>query len=164
MNKIWIPTLFLLSTSAFAGVEQDIQKCATISDKLDRLICYDNLAKGVSPKVSSPEANFGKVSSATETSSSDQFETRGQTTETFGITKPTGKQLERVELTVAKVAKSPHGKLTITFENGQVWKQSETKRFKLKSGQKAYIKRGALGSFILGTPERNSSIRVKRIK
>ena len=153
--------LAFFSISAVAGIEQDLQKCATISDKLDRLICYDNRVKGLSPKISSPEASFGK---SEVTVAPNDTQAPKQTVEEFGRIKPVGEQLERVEMTVEKVTKNPYGNITVTFTNGQVWKQTDTRRFKLKSNQKVFIKKGALGSFLMGTDGRNTTIRVKRIK
>ncbi len=43
------------------------------------------------------------------------------------------------------------------------WKQNDTRRFKLKAGETVYIEQGALGSVLLGTEARNSTIRVKRL-
>ena len=164
MRKIWIPALVLISTSAFAGVEQDLQQCSVISDKLDRLICYDSLAAGVRPaapaKQATPEQDFGK----NHVTEAPKVAAQAQTTETFGITKPVGKQLERIELVVSSVKKSPYGSITVTFTNGQVWKQTDTRRFKLKPEQKVFVKKGALGSFLMGTEGRNTTIRVKRVK
>ncbi len=163
MRKIWIPAVLLMSSSAFAGVEQDLQNCSTVQDKLDRLICYDNLAAGVSPAAPtvSPVQSFGKKDVAVTPVSAPA---KAQTSDSFGITKPTGKQLEQVELTVSKVKKGTYGNMMITFANGQVWKQTDNKRFKLKSDQAVFIKKGAFGSFLLGTQSRNTTIRVKRVK
>ncbi|MBE8167283.1 MAG: hypothetical protein HAW66_02785 [Shewanella sp.] len=145
----------LISTQSFAGVEQKLQQCTKINDKSARLICYDNLA-------ARPIASVNSVSQ------SDNF---GQTTPKidvqkahFGQTKPKKDAIERVELTVTKIKKHPYGNLIITFENGQVWKQSSTERYRLKVGNKVFIKKGALGSFILGIADRNTTIRVKRTK
>ena len=164
MRQLWIPALVLMSTSAFAGVEQDIQQCSVIKDKLDRLICYDNLAAGVRPTAPAPqvtpEQSFGK----TQVTATPVAVPQVQKADNFGITKPVGKQLERIELVVSEVKKNPYGHLTVTFTNGQIWKQTDARRFKLKPEQNVFIKKGALGSFLMGTEGRNTTIRVKRLK
>ncbi|MCL1078468.1 hypothetical protein D5R81_11090 [Parashewanella spongiae] len=145
----------LFSTQSLAGVEQELQQCATINDKLERLICYDKLAARPSTAVNSvPSADtFGQSKSKVEAQKDD-----------FGQTKPKKDALERVELTIKKIKKHPYGNLIITFENGQVWKQTSVGKYRLKVGNKVFIKKGALGSFLLGTADRNTTIRVKRTK
>ena len=86
-------------------------------------------------------------------------------TESFGkIYKEEKAELDKIELTVKSVKKNPHGLLTITFDNGQVWKQNDTNRFKVKAGESVYIKKGALSSFLLGKDDTNATIRVKRLE
>ncbi len=164
MRKIWVPAFLLMSASAFAGTGQDLQQCSVIKDKLDRLICYDNLAAGFNPAAptpeTTPEQSFGKKQEPRAQAPA----TRARMTETFGITKPAGEQLERIELVVSGVTKNPYGHITVNFTNGQVWKQTDTRRFKLRPEQKVFIKKGALGSFLMGTQGRNTTIRVKRVR
>jgi hypothetical protein len=73
-------------------------------------------------------------------------------------------EVAKIFLTISEVEKDPYGALKISFNNGQVWKQTDSRNFRLKSGQKVYIEKAALGSFLLGAEGRNSTIRVKRLQ
>ncbi|MGS2719461.1 hypothetical protein [Paraglaciecola aestuariivivens] len=72
--------------------------------------------------------------------------------------------LEKLSLPVSKVNKTPFGRMVITLENGQVWRQSDKVRLKIKPGQNVTIERGVLGSFFMSTDQVKKSIRVKRVK
>ncbi|QYJ86629.1 hypothetical protein K0I73_02415 [Shewanella mesophila] len=163
LRWIAIPTLFI-SLHAFAGIEQQLANCAAIGDKLDRLICYDNLAANasnhnanrpiqapVSKPVPAPQAPV--VATAAITAE-----------ESFGkMPKEAPAQVTKLDMKVTSVSKDAYGALKIGFENGQVWKQKDNRRFKLKAGDTVYIEKGALGSFMLGKEGINTTIRVKRL-
>jgi hypothetical protein len=158
----------LLSTFANASVETQLTQCAAVQDKLDRLICYDNLSASLATKSATsisaePKTVAVATSAAVVTSTVD---TQTKTVEEFGnIKKDKAEQeVKTINLTVSKVTKDPYGALKIQFDNGQVWKQADSRFFKLKPEQVVYIEKAALGSFILGTKDRNTTIRVKRLK
>lgn len=54
-------------------------------------------------------------------------------------------------------------KLTITLENGQIWRQLDTKRFPLNVGDAVIIRSASFGSFKLAKESSSRSIRVKRL-
>ena len=64
---------------------------------------------------------------------------------------------------VTAVTKSSTGKLTITLENGQVWRQNDSKTFRLSAGDAVFVRSKSLGSFVLSKESSSRSIRVKRI-
>ena len=73
--------------------------------------------------------------------------------------------LDELQLKWTKKKKDAHGKWIITLENGQVWRQTDSRRFNFgNSEQWVVISRGVMGSFFLGEPERSGGIRVKRVK
>ena len=157
----------LLSTFAHASIESELSQCSSVQDKLDRLVCYDNLAASMKTTApihlpSKPETIAVATSAALVTTTA----TKQNAVEEFGnLKKDTDEQtLDTIQLTVTKVTKDLHGALKIEFENGQVWKQMDSRRFKLKPEQEVFIKKAALGSFALGMEGRNTTIRVKRLK
>jgi uncharacterized cupredoxin-like copper-binding protein len=158
----------LLSTFANASVETQLSQCAAVPDKLDRLICYDNLSASLATNsvtsVSSAPETITVAASATAVASTTNASKN--TVEEFGNIKNDKAEQEVVviNLTVNKVTKDPYGALKIQFDNGQVWKQTDSRSFKLKPEQQVYIEKAALGSFMLGTKDRNTTIRVKRLK
>ncbi|MGL4474257.1 MAG: hypothetical protein ACRCT7_07335 [Shewanella sp.] len=126
--------ILFIATPAVANIHQQLSQCSSISDKLERLICFDELAANADTS-----ADFGK----TKKSASDE--------------------LQKVYLTVAKVDSDARGDLIVTFTNGQAWRQVDGRRYKVSVGQEVYIERGALGSFLLGQDDRNGAVRVKRV-
>ena len=160
----------LLSTQAFASVETQLTQCAAISDKLDRLICYDKLAatvgqtssqSQVAPTPSTPAAPVQPAVVAAPVAAVsvvDQFGNENK------AKKQKVDEIDKLYFEVASVDKDPYGRLKITFNNGQQWKQTESRRYNVKAGETVFIERAALGSFLLGMDDRNSTIRVKRIK
>ena len=83
----------------------------------------------------------------------------------FGnLRKANANAVDKIYLKIASVTKDPYGALKINFTNGQVWKQTDARHYKLKVDQTVFIEKASLGSFILGSDGRNSSIRVKRLK
>ena len=76
----------------------------------------------------------------------------------------TVEQIEEEEaVAVTAVTKSSSGKLTITLENGQVWRQSDSKSFRISVGDAVVVRAKSLGSFMLSKEGSSRSIRVKRV-
>ncbi|MFB2660695.1 hypothetical protein [Shewanella mangrovisoli] len=162
-------TLILVSAQTYASTEQQLTECSAIPDKLDRLICYDNLAASIqganaetSVKAIAPVAVAVPTSAAVSTTVASTAKVEND----FGIApKPVQEDVvDKIYLDVESIAEDPYGALKITFTNGQVWKQTESRKFSLKVGDKVYIEKAALGSFLMGTESRNAKVRVKRLK
>jgi hypothetical protein len=69
---------------------------------------------------------------------------------------------EKIYMTVAEVERSSNKKLKLTFENGQVWRQTDTVSIKVSKGNDVYLERGSFGSFWLSKDNTKKRIRVKR--
>ena len=152
---ILITILFVCLTSSYADtLGNKFEKCVEIQDDLSRLGCFDKLSltsKNTTEKIEPPtqsqkESRFG----------GDKIEKKKR--------QDSGHNLEKVTYTVTKIKKSITKKLTIYFDNGQVWKQSDNRTLRLKAEDKAELSSGALGSFFLKKANTNKTIRVTRIK
>lgn len=181
MRISWITAAaILVSAQASAGLEQGLATCSAKADKLDRLICYDTLAESVksAPKVISTQANTAAATTAvaaTSVTAASQTKTIATPTtlpanieDEFGNANlkkdEANKEINKIYLEIASISKDAYGALKVSFSNGQIWKQSDNRHFKVKVGETVFIEKAALGSFILGTDKRNSTIRVKRLK
>ncbi|WP_219012041.1 hypothetical protein [Shewanella algae] len=172
MRLTWIAasTAALLCFQAQAGIEQQLAQCASLSDKLDRLICYDELAAKVThakvthAKVTPTEAAVVAAAPVAKSVQADPVADFGADNLESTIQASKKNEVAKIFLTISEVDKDPYGALKISFSNGQVWKQTDSRNFRLESGQKVYIEKAALGSFLLGTEGRNSTIRVKRLQ
>jgi len=160
--------LILVSAQTYATTEQQLTECSVIPDKLDRLICYDNLAASIqgasaqtSVKAIAPVAVAVPTAAVSTTAAST-----AKVENEFGIApKPVQEDIvDKIYLDVESIAEDAYGALKITFTNGQVWKQTENRKFNLKVGEKVFIEKAALGSFLMGTESRNAKVRVKRLK
>ncbi len=167
MRLTWIAasTAALLCFQAQAGIEQQLAQCASLTDKLDRLICYDELAaKFTHAKVTHAEAAVVAAAPVAKNVQADPVADFGADNLESTIQASKKNEVAKIFLTISEVGKDPYGALKISFSNGQVWKQTDSRNFRLESGQKVYIEKAALGSFLLGTEGRNSTIRVKRLQ
>jgi hypothetical protein len=72
-------------------------------------------------------------------------------------------QVEQIEATVTDVRESASNKLTVTLDNGQVWRQLDNKTLRLKNGEAVIVRKASLGSFLLEKESGSRSIRVKRV-
>lgn len=127
--------------------------CAAVADPAARLACYD---KAFPPTPIAHEVAAKKA------------------VEQFGLDKPTtpllnpGQTLEEAdpERIASRVAKVEYNgsKRTVTLENGQVWTLAEaTSSGHMSSGDAVTLRKGALGSFQMVTPN-GVSLRVRRVR
>ncbi|WP_076539322.1 hypothetical protein [Shewanella sp. UCD-KL21] len=162
-----------ISSQAQASVEQQLASCAAQTDKLDRLMCYDALAASVNTSIISATTETAPATvaapaaittSALTTTASAPAAQLTNAEQEFGLKKKVDEDVTRLYADVVSVKKDPYGALIITLSNNQTWKQSGTDRYKVKKDQTVFVEKGALGSFLLGSDDRNSTIRVKRLK
>ena len=165
--------IMLVSVQANASIEQQLTQCAATADKLDRLICYDKLAesvKGVTPALASTQASPATVATIAAPTAVAAAATAPQAlaaniVDDFGMEAKRVQEntVDKIYLEVQSITEDPYGAIKVTFTNGQVWKQTDGRKFNLKQGEKVYIEKAALGSFLMGTDERNAKARVKRL-
>ncbi|MFC1520610.1 hypothetical protein ACFL6Z_12995 [Pseudomonadota bacterium] len=160
-----------ISSQAQASVEQQLASCAAQTDKLDRLMCYDTLAASVNTSLTSATTETATavstpavVTASAVTKAAVAMSNNPTAEQEFGLKKKVDEDVTRLYADVVSVKKDPYGSLIITLSNNQTWKQSGTDRYKVKKDQTVFVEKGALGSFLLGSDDRNSTIRVKRLK
>ncbi|BDX08563.1 hypothetical protein [Planctobacterium marinum] len=162
----------LVSVSVQAEtLAQAMEKCRSVSNSVKRLVCYDQLAQRANNLedselaefyanrpvvVASPDARRNAVNNEVQTAPQNSFGLEQQLAER--------KSAEASELrsVVGKIEKNPHGKLIITLQDGQVWRQTDSERMSLSVGDSIVISRGLLGAFYLSKQGNNQNIRVKR--
>lgn len=168
--------VLLVSAQANAGIEQQLTQCAGITDKLERLVCYDNLAASIqvttvtnnttAPIAVAPVVTPAAAPAAVATAAPVATAAVTNVEDNFGmeVKRVQENTTDKIYLDVESIAEDAYGALKITFTNGQVWKQTENRKFNLKVGEKVFIEKAALGSFLMGTESRNAKVRVKRLK
>ena len=164
--------IMFVSVQANASIEQQLTQCAATADKLDRLICYDKLAESVKADTISTQAIPATVATvAVPTTAAAIVATASQApaakiADDFGMEAKRVQEntVDKIYLEIQSIAEDAYGAIKVTFTNGQVWKQTDGRKYNVKQGETVYIEKAALGSFLMGTDDRNAKVRVKRLK
>ncbi|KFZ36777.1 hypothetical protein HR45_14235 [Shewanella mangrovi] len=182
MRYLWIAVAAAgFSLPSMASVEQAVLNCAKVDNAQQRLACFDKLSQSLThlagnssassaptpaapaSTVVVPQAPVAPVAPRGTSATPPSVPTQVNPQQLFGAkSKIEDLTPDAIELTVASISKSLRGEMSITFKNGQVWKQLEAKHYRLRVGDKVTIKKASLGSFLLYAEGRNSSIRVQR--
>jgi len=150
MKKILIPLLFLSSPALAA--DDELLECRQIEDIEKRLTCYDQY---VDSQHKTAEPN--PVPDAEFLFGTNDAEVQRIVETTLAI-----EQIDHIVATVSEVRKSATNKLTVTLDNGQVWRQLDSQPLRLKSGESVIVREASLSSYLMAKQSGGRSIRVKR--
>lgn len=156
MNKVLLCSaslsVLLASTPLLASpsISSALAECRIEQNSLKRLACYDEISitsstditlNGVAASIAkeAPETEFGR----------EHRQTSDQT-------------LDKIYAVVSKISSNSRKQLIVTFDNGQVWRQTEGATYQINVGERHFIKRGMLGAFYLGNDSNNRTLKVKR--
>ena len=167
----------IVMNASVAAQQTPLQRCATIEDSLERLVCYDQLAQKQADKtsVSGKERqakgnNHGQqvAEQARKKGQQKRSENGKSSEQRFGLEHKNAKDMDEIEKLIVNGAsrrQDPYGNWIITLDNGQVWKQTESVGyFSWKEEDTYYIERGALNSFFFGREGANRRFRVTRVE
>ena len=165
--------------AAFADALQDeLRVCRDLTDDDARLICYDAAvdrsrqsaysrpapapAKPPAPAPAEAVSSAAATTAAASLSQEDLFGKSGDEVERT-VEEATGSErIDSLSATVSKLHQYSYGKVLITLDNGQVWKQVDTSNLRLRVGDAVDIERASLGSFMLRKEGSKRSMRVSR--
>jgi hypothetical protein len=134
-----------VATASADALHDELRVCRDLPDDDARLICTV-VATGAAVDLSQEDL-FGKTG--------DEV---GRTVE-----EATGSErIDSLSATVTKLQQYSYGKVLITLDNGQLWKQIDTSNLRLRAGDAVVIERAALGSFMLKKQGSKRSMRVSR--
>jgi hypothetical protein len=168
---------------------EQLQKCFRVYGVMDRLACYDEIARGVAgnaaanrpappappmppnpaiaaapppaPRPSQPGFGYNANAPARQT-----------TPETFGAENiqrpaPAG-PVDSITAAVTGYSFTPQGRFILTLANGQVWQQIEgdvgQPQLKRKHARNVTISRGLLGSYNLSFSDQTGRFKVERTR
>ena len=141
--------------------------CRAIADPLERLECYDQRVDETSAEArsSSSESSGPPAVPDDDSAESSSVPTKAaaEATAEFGKRAHPGRSVETVTATVSRVERLAYGKIRISLDNGQIWRQLDSKRIRLAAGDTATIKAGHLDSYRLRKEGATTAIRVKRV-
>lgn len=159
--------------------------CRDIENDLDRLKCLDNAAETlavtriireeeIAEKKQEERSLFGL--GKPKDKSQEKREVVAETEEEFGgeylpknRLENDASRLKKISAKVAEIRVNRFGKVTLTLDNGQVWRQldSDNKTIRFGKEDKLYtarVKRSTFGNYMLTIEELKRTIRVKRIE
>jgi translation initiation factor IF-1 len=146
-----------------ADVTSDkLRACANIDDIHQRVACYDGIVASLpqpslsaeKPRVSKADEPAAAAGVAAITEQQDSFGKEHWESEREGTT---------IEANVVAVEKSGYGKLVVTLDNGQVWRQVRSEKIRISEGDRVTIERGVLNSFSFQINDINRKIKFTRL-
>jgi hypothetical protein len=179
----WGMSLPALAENA-GDVLRAMDQCSTITDKDQRLACYDQL----STQVKSAIAGLPRTAPPTEAEQKSWFgfdfgnifgsaPAQQTTPEQFGSDKlpqqppKPGEEappapIESIGARVTEFAYTPFGKFIVFLDSGQVWRQIEgdADKANFRKGDTVTISRGFIGSYNLSIDGSSKVYKVKRVK
>ncbi len=153
--------LALTMNSAHAGQLQSFMVCSQITNDIKRLACFDDVSLKVKLSNVPPtrEQKIEKFGKAQLRSSPIKKVREKQKKEEKNIV------LREIKLNVRKVVFTTMKNFVLFMENGQVWKQKDSGKYRFPKGKfSVTIKKGVLGSYNMIVPNKKSIVKVKRIK
>ena len=139
-------------------VEQKTRDCAVIESSVERLACFDaTYGDGTDSAMTAvAPATIEAVPTSTVTVPSEaDFGQQKSKTELEG---------ESLDSVITGVDRDAYDKLIFELDNGQVWRQTESKHFPIDPGQATEIRHGAMGSYKLYVKGESRWTRVRRVK
>lgn len=167
--KLLLLALLFLASPAFAA-EQALTECRQIEDVEERVACYDRVVDSQS-STDSDEMRSGDVETvpAAETTepraipdAQSLFGTNDAEAKRIVEASLDIEQIDQIVAAVTDVRQSATRKLTVTLDNGQVWRQLDSRPMRLSAGEAVIIRKASLGSFLMEKQSGGRSIRVRR--
>jgi len=171
MRKILIAPILLLASASAAPAQESLPNqlgaCLQITGMLQRLACYDGVARAVSPVSAPRNAPRAATTFAPAPLAAPPVAAAGLGSERLPrLASAAPKTPQQMIAGVASVSYDGRGRFTITLDNGQVWRQLDGDTAQLKGARfpAVRISRGALGSYDLNVVGRNATYRVSRVQ
>jgi len=141
---------FTLTAPVYAqNAPSTFEECAGVPDDIERLACYDEVATAKVP----------------DTVAAMQQAKEEQQVKMFGLFTPgPGQVLDELEITFVSIRKNGVGKLVLTTEDGQVWKQTDTTKVFYPSTVSGEIRKGMMGAYYFRPNTKQPPIKVERVK
>lgn len=153
-------------TSRAEAGRAPFRQCGTITDRNERLDCFDRTLNESEPAQPLPPVVTRKAETKRN---SDQFGFKGSPAEkqqrSQAGPQPRPAEDSQIDLQVARATEDGLGRWTIEAANGVAWRQTETvPTFQPpRKGQPVSIEKGALGSYLLRAGKQPVT-RVERIR
>ncbi|MEE8371764.1 MAG: hypothetical protein V3R73_06400 [Sphingomonadales bacterium] len=142
----------VLASGPALSQEDPYLKCVDVKKSKKRLACYDEVIREQHPVL------FEKIAKANKEEQQEEF----------GKPVPTEKgekELDELEIVIVELGKNPYGKWLLITDSGQIWKQVDDVRIRLRGKNlKGRIKKGLMGAFFFLPEGKKYGFKVKRIR
>jgi hypothetical protein len=156
IRSVLAATLSALSLgwmSARADVDPAIKSCSVLRKDLERLACYDRTVAQLS----------GDASATQPLTAQDMFGMETRVAATGETQAPVREEIRSIEAKIKLLRQAADGRPIIELDNGQIWKQEDSKNLLLEIGDPVTISRAAMSSFKLAVPGKRFA-RVRRLE
>ena len=147
------------------ALSHDEANCASISNLLARLACYDNDHTKVQSRgdqlgvektaAALPKLQLGGTSGSGSSSDKSSFDDLGAIFDASGNT--------FLESNIRDVQETPNRRSRLLLINGQTWELTKARSVSASEGDKIEIRRGTVGGYFASV-ERGGWFRVKRVE
>ena len=162
--RLALSVMFLLSTLTASAWADSLDDCADVADPTARLACYDAAAgRAPTPHEPAPVVRTAPTPSATARTPAPSADAESEAT--FGVQATEPPMPKRIETRLTRHAVNGFGKWTFWLENGQIWKQTDTKPLRIVKSKEpdVLITKHVLGSYKLKLAG-NRAVSAKRIQ
>jgi len=132
-------------------LNQKLSECQRINTGSARLTCYDALAQSL-------VKNDVVADTAAEMFGQDEKKYRERLEASTGY-----KETNSLQARVTDITRNAYGQFIVTLENGQVWRQFDSRRLRINVGDTVTIMKGRFGTFQLKKSSGTVTLRVRRV-
>lgn len=148
--------LLIAYNAAAAELDPALKACAGLRNDAERLACYD---RAVAQLYS---GNTGELARSVA-SAEAMFGMGGQVRSKQPAQVPDREEIASISAKVKGLREAADGSLLIELDNGQIWRQVDSKKLLLEVGDSVTVSRAALTSFRIAAPN-NRFGRVRRVQ
>ncbi|MDX2223999.1 MAG: hypothetical protein SFV21_14710 [Rhodospirillaceae bacterium] len=148
-----------------------LQQCRVLPDAMSRLFCYDRLVDAGAGALPPATPVRPAMPAVPATPVAPQATAPLPTVATPTVTTPraaardaTAADPDALSARVTALAFDPYGDAVLTLDNGQRWKQTEGRTFKVDTGTVVTLKKGLLGAYFMTAEGGARTVKVKRVQ
>lgn len=170
VGRLWVVGLLALLESGSLVAQSlppTLDACTRIAADKERLECFDRESAALSrraPPLSRELAVAPEATSARQLTPEQKFGLSPDRVRQQEEHRGAAPAMKELQAHVTRLSGSGASRYMIVLDNGQVWRQTETRSsFSLRPGDLVTVSQGALGAFFLSTGPHNST-KVERVQ
>ena len=162
----------LLASGGAAAQIESFKACASIGDGAKRLACYDSALAATDSQAAARLAEQRRAAEVAAAKAAEEAKARKEQERlaAFGAqglqNSSTGDEeaVTQISATIAEMGQGMTGSV-FTLDNGQVWRQTETRTLPpIRVGDAVTIRKGVIGGYRMTFERQQRTVPVKRVK